>query len=134
MGKWLAVRLLLDTHAFLWWLAGSPRLSGSAQGVIGDDRNTAFVSAASAWEIATKSRLGKLPQADAVAFDVRGCIVGQGFEELAIDVDDAERAGRLPGPHRDPFDRVLIAQAQSRSLPIVSTDRVFDRYGVQRIW
>ena len=134
MGKWLAVRLLLDTHAFLWWLAGSPRLSDSAQGAIGNDQNTALVSAASAWEIATKHRLGKLPQADAVAFDVRGCIVGQGFEELAIDVDDAERAGRLPGPHRDPFDRVLIAQAQARGLPIVSTDRVFDRYGVKRIW
>lgn len=134
MGRWLALRLLLDTHAFLWWLAGSPRLSGGAQRVIDDDGNTAFVSAASAWEIATKHRLGKLLQADAVAMDVRGCIVGQGFEELAIDVDDAERAGRLPGPHRDPFDRVLVAQAQARSLPIVSTDRVFDRYGVQRIW
>ena len=128
------MRLLLDTYAFLWWLAGSPRLSDGARRAIGDDSNTAFVSAASAWEIATKHRLGKLPQADAVAFDVKGCIVGQGFQELAIDVDDAERAGRLPGPRRDPFDRVLIAQAQARSLPIVSTDTVFDRYGVQRIW
>ena len=128
------MRLLLDTHTFLWWLAGSPRLSIGAQRAIDDDRNAAFVSAASAWETATKHRLGKLPEADAVAFDVRGCIVGQGFEELAIDVDDAERAGRLPGPHRDPFDRVLIAQAQARSLPIVSTDKVFDQYGVQRIW
>ena len=109
-------------------------MSGAARSVIDDEHNTAFVSAASAWEIATKHRLGKLPQADAVASDVRGCIVGQGFQELAIDVDDAERAGRLPGPHRDPFDRVLITQAQARNLPIVSTDKVFDRYGVQRIW
>lgn len=84
--------------------------------------------------MATRHRLGKLPQADAVASDVRGCVVGQGFEELKIDVDDAERAGRLPSPHRDPFDRVLIAQAKARNPPIVSTDRVFDRYGVQRIW
>lgn len=128
------MRLLLDTHAFLWWLAGSPRLSKPAQEAINDEQNTAFVSAASAWEITTKHRLGKLPQADAVALDVRSCIVSQGFEELAIDVDDAERAGRLPGPHRDPFDRVLIAQAQARNLPIVSTDRVFDQYTVQRIW
>ena len=102
--------------------------------MIGDEQNTAYVSAASAWEIATKHRLGKLPEANAVAFDVRGCIANQGFEELAIDVDDAERAGRLPGPHRDPFDRVLIAQAQARNLPIVSKDSMFDRYGVQRIW
>ncbi len=128
------MRLLLDTHALLWWLEGSPRLSDAARRMIGDEQNTAFVSAASAWEIATKHRLGKLPEANAVAFDVRGCIASQGFEELAIDVDDAERAGRLPGPHRDPFDRVLIAQAQARDLPIVSKDSMFDRYGVQRIW
>lgn len=128
------MRLLLDTHAFLWWLAGSLRLSAAAQETIGDEQNTAFVSAASAWEIATKHRLGKLPEANAVAFDVRGCIARQGFEELAIDVDDTERAGRLPGPHRDPFDRVLIAQAQARNLPVVSKDSMFDHYGVQRIW
>ena len=128
------MRLLLDTHALLWWLEGSPRLSDPARTMIGDEQNTAYVSAASAWEIATKHRLGKLPEANAVAFDVRGCIAKQGFEELAIDVDDAERAGRLPGPHRDPFDRVLIAQAQARNLPIVSKDSMFDRYGVQRIW
>ena len=128
------MRLLLDTHAFLWWLEGSRRLSDPARRMIGDEQNTAFVSAASAWEITTKHRLGKLPEANAIASDVRGCIAREGFEELAIDVDDAERAGRLPGPHRDPFDRVLIAQAQARNLPIVSKDSVLDRYGVQRIW
>lgn len=128
------MHLLLDTHAFLWWLAGNPRLSSTAQDVIGDEQNKAFVSAAAAWETATKHRIGKLPEANEMAFDVRGCIARQGFEELAIDVDDAERAGRLPGPHRDPFDRVLIAQAQARNLPIVSKDSIFDRYGVLRIW
>lgn len=128
------MRLLLDTHAFLWWLAGSRRLSRTARSAIGDDANDVAVSAASAWEIATKHRLGKLPEADAVALDVAGGIASQGFEELGITVDDAERAGRLPGLHRDPFDRVLIAQALSRRLVIASIDPVFDRYGVSRLW
>ena len=82
----------------------------------------------------TRYRIGKLAQAGAVALDVTGSIAGQGFEELAITVDDAERAGGLPGLHRDPFDRVLIAQALARNLPIVSADRVFDGYGVHRLW
>ena len=110
------------------------RLSGVARRAIEDDANTIFASAASAWEIATKHRIGKLAQAEAVALDVAGSIAGQGFEELAITVDDAERAGRLPGPHRDQFDRVLIAQALARNLTIVSVDRVFDGYGVHRLW
>ena len=133
MGRPLTVQVLLDTHAFLWWLGGNPRLSGAARRVIEDDANTIFVSAASAWEIATKHRIGKLPQAEAVALDVTGSIAGQGFEELAISVDDAERAGRLPGLHRDPFDRVLIAQALARDLAIVSVDQAFDGYGVRRL-
>ena len=128
------MRVLLDTHAFLWWIADSARLSGTARRAIEDDANTIFVSAASAWEIATKHRIGKLPQAEAVALDVTGSIADQGFEELAISVDDAERAGRLPGLHRDPFDRVLIAQALARDLVIVSVDQAFDGYGVHRLW
>ena len=95
---------------------------------------TSLSAPASAWEIATKCRLGKLPWGEAVAADVVGQIAGQGFEGLAIDVADAERAGRLPGPHRDPFDRMLIAQALARGLPVVSVDEVFDAYGVNRLW
>jgi len=128
------VRLLLDTHALLWWLAGDTRLSEAASGAIADDANAILVSAASAWEIATKHRIGKLARAAAAALDVTGAVAGQGFEELAITVDDAERAGRLPGPHRDPFDRVLAAQALARDLTVVSVDRVFDGYGVRRLW
>ena len=128
------MRVLLDTHAFLWWIADSARLSGAARRMIDDDANSVFVSAASAWEITTKHRIGKLAQAEAVALDVAGSIAGQGFEELAITVDDAARAGRLPGLHRDPFDRVLIAQALVRDLAIVSVDKVFDGYGVRRLW
>ena len=99
-----------------------------------DDTNEIFVSAASAWEIATKYRLGKLPGGEALAVDVAGTIRRQGFEELAISIADAERAGRLPGPHRDPFDRMLIAQALARDLPVVSMDAVFDGCGVNRLW
>ena len=128
------MRALLDTHAFLWWIADSARLSAVARDVISDEANDILVSAASAWEIATKFRIGKLPGAEAVALDFAAQISGQGFEELAIDVSEAGRAGRLPGPHRDPFDRMLVAQALLRELPVVSVDSVFDRYGVSRLW
>ena len=80
------------------------------------------------------SRLGKLPLPEEAAFDVAGAIVGQGFRELPIGVQDASLAGRLPGPHRDPFDRMLIAQALSRNLVLVSVEALFDRYGVRRLW
>lgn len=128
------MRILLDTHAFLWWLAGNERLSEAARAVIANHENVILVSAASAWEIATKHRLGKLPEAEAVAHDVASCIADQGFEELAVSVRDGERAGRLPGPHRDPFDRMLIAQALALDLALVSVETLFDGYGVRRIW
>ena len=129
-----AARLLLDTHAFLWWLAGSPRLVKGARRSIADDENDVLVSAASAWEIATKYRLGKLPEAEALAGDIRGGIADQGFNELAVSVADAERAGRLAGTHRDPFDRMLIAQALAHDLVLVSNEEAFDRFGVNRLW
>lgn len=128
------MRALLDTHAFLWWLADSRRLSRTAYRAIADEANDIFVSAASAWEITTKHRLGRLPEDAVAAVDVAGSITGQGFGDLTISVADAERAGRLPGPHRDPFDRMLIAQALAHDLVIVSIDAVFDRYGVNRLW
>ena len=128
------MRLLLDTHAFFWWLSGSRRLSLPARQAIGDEDNEVMVSAASAWEIATKHRIGKLPDADALALDIPGAIAGQNFEELPITVEHAVRAGSLPGPHRDPFDRMLIAQALSGNLVLVSIESLFDRYGVRRLW
>lgn len=99
-----------------------------------DDANTVLVSAASAWEIATNARIGKLPGALEVAADIAGCIASQRFDSLDITVLHAQRAGRLPGAHRDPFDRMLVAQAQIEDLPIVTNDRVFDEYGVTRLW
>ena len=128
------MRALLDTHAFLWWVADSRRLSGRARDAIRNEANTIAVSAASAWEIATKHRLGRLPEADGLADDIRGAIVRQDFAELPVSVADAERAGRLPGPHRDPFDRMLIAQALAHDLAIISNERAFDRYGINRLW
>jgi PIN domain nuclease of toxin-antitoxin system len=128
------VKVLLDTHALLWWLDGDRRLSKLAQRIIGNDENTVLVSAASAWEICTKFRLGKLPGAAEVAADVKGCIDSQGFVLLPITVAHAQRAGNLPGPHRDPFDRMLIAQSQAEDLSIITIDPVFARYDAKVIW
>ena len=128
------MRLLLDTHAFIWWLEGSRRLSPPARQAIEDEENDVLISAASAWEITTKHRLGKLPGTDAITADVAGAIANQGFNELAITVDDASRAGSLPSLHRDPFDRILIAQALARNLVLISIEALFDRYGVRRLW
>jgi len=128
------VRLLLDTHTLLWWLDGDRRLSRRARAAIGDDGNAVFVSAASAWELATKARLGKLPGAVDVATDVAGCLTRQGFLELPITVLHAQRAGSLRIDHRDPFDRMLIAQAQMEDLPIVTNEGLFDGFGIERVW
>ncbi len=128
------MRLLLDTHALLWWLDGDRRLSRRARSRLQDADNVVLVSAASAWEITTKARIGKLPGALDVAEDVAGAVASQGFTALDISILHAQRAGRLPGEHRDPFDRMLIAQAQLEDVPIVSNKTVFDAYGVSRVW
>ena len=128
------MRLLLDTHAFLWWYEGNSRMSLPARQAVDDDSNEVLVSAASAWEITTKHRMGKLSGADPIAFDIPGAIAAQGFEELPVTVAEAARAGALPGPHRDPFARMLIAQALSRDLLLISTDAAFDKYHVRRLW
>ena len=128
------MRVLLDTHAFLWWLDGDKRMSRRARQVIANEETSVYLSAASAWEITTKFRLGKLPGAADVANDVLGCMSSQGFLALDIKVAHAQRAGLLPGPHRDPFDRMLIAQSQAEDLPLVTVDAIFDQYGVRCIW
>ncbi len=128
------MRLLLDTHALIWWFAGSDRLPPPARRAIEDEENNVLISAASAWEIITKHRLGKLPEAERLALDITGTIASQDFKELPITVDDAVRAGSLLGIHRDPFDRMLIAQALSRNLVLISSESLFDRYGVRRLW
>jgi PIN domain nuclease of toxin-antitoxin system len=126
--------VLLDTHALLWWALDDPQLSRRAYGAIADAATTVHVSAASAWEIATKVRLGKLPGAERVATNLGAYLARQGFQELPVTVVHGQRAGALPGTHKDPFDRMLIAQAQAENLALVSNETVFDRYGVSRLW
>ncbi len=128
------MRLLLDTHALLWWLSDDPGLPASARKVIARGSNTVLVSAASAWEIATKVRLGKLPDAADLVADFGGYLVREHFESLSVSAEHAVRAGLLPGPHKDPFDRMLVAQAQAENVPIVSNDVAFDTYRVRRLW
>jgi len=128
------VRLLLDTHALIWWLLGDPALSRAARSAIADDDNEVIVSAASGWEISTKHRLGKLPGAANLAEDLGGAIASQGFGELPISLRHAQLAGKLPGDHRDPFDRMLVAQAILGGLTVVSNETVFDRWAVRRLW
>jgi PIN domain nuclease of toxin-antitoxin system len=128
------VRVLLDTHALLWWFAGDPQLSATAYAAIDDAANDVIVSAASAWEIATKVRIGKLPDHAGIANDLSTHIAAQGFSSLAITIEHGQRAGLLPGPHRDPFDRMLIAQAHAEGVTLVSNEEIFDSYGVSRIW
>jgi PIN domain nuclease of toxin-antitoxin system len=128
------MRLLLDTHTLLWWLAEDPSLPASARKLIANKNNDVLVSAASAWEIATKVRLGKLPIALDLAHDFTAYLERERFETLAVSADHGIRAGLLPGPHKDPFDNMLIAQALAENLAIVSNDVVFDGYGVKRVW
>jgi len=128
------MHVLLDTHALLWWLSDDPALTPSARKTITDTKNAVYVSAASAWEIATKVRLGKLPTAVDLASDFAGFLDRERFQPLAISVEHAIRAGLLPGAHKDPFDRMLIAQSQAENMPIVSNEMLFDSYGTRRIW
>ena len=128
------MRLLLDTHALIRWLAGDPSLSADAKAAIIDPENEIFVSAVSAWEIATKHRIGRLHHAEALALDASGALASQGSIELPITVLRGQTAGSLPGPHRDPFDRMLIAQATFAGLLLVSNEAVFDLYAVRRLW
>ena len=126
--------MLIDTHALLWWLNDEPSLSHAARKAMAESSNVILVSAASAWEIAIKVRLGKLPTAEELAADFEGFMLREGFTILDITANHAVRAGLLPGPHKDPFDRMLISQAQAESVPIITNERVFEAYGVRRIW
>ena len=130
----MRLRLLFDTHALIWWLTDSSQLPEGVRRAIFDPSNEKLISAATAWEITTKHRLGKLPGSELIAADFTAVISRQGFEALPITVEEAARAGALSGPHRDPFDRMLIAQALTRSLVLISNESLFDRYGVRRLW
>jgi len=128
------MRLLLDTHTFLWAITGDKRLSRTAHALLSSFESEVFVSAASAWEISTKYRLGKLPETHSLMPGIVGIVEQVGFHELPISLDHAQRAGSLAGTHNDPFDRMLIAQAQAENLTLVSNERLFDSFGIRRVW
>ena len=130
----MLLRLLLDTHAIIWWQTRNARLSNHARVTIDDESNVRMFSAASVWEIVTKHRLGRLPAVEEFVHDIVERLTNQGYEELPISATEAALSGSLPGPVHDPFDRMLIAQALLNGLVLVSNERVFDQYGVQRLW
>jgi len=125
---------MLDTHTLLWWLAGDKKLSQVARRTIADTANDIYVSAASAWEVTTKSRIGKLPGAGPLAVDFAREVRQQGFVALPITLEHGQVAAALSGDHRDPFDRMLVAQAREEKMAIVSNDTALDEFGVRRIW
>ena len=128
------MRLLLDTHTFLWWVAASGELSRKAQSAVGSARNECFVSVASGWEIAIKVSLGKLRIDGALERFLPEQLAANGFRALAIDLKHAARVATLPFHHRDPFDRLLVAQALEENLAMVTADPVIAKSGVKRVW
>lgn len=128
------MRVLLDTHALIWWVLDSETLSKYARRTISEIGNEIHISAATTWEIATKFRLGKLPQAEPFVNRFGESLLELGFLDLPITIDHAQRAGLLPGDHKDPFDRLLIAQAQAENLILISNEQLFDGYGIRRLW
>jgi PIN domain nuclease of toxin-antitoxin system len=128
------VKVLLDTCAVIWATLSPSSLPRRVQETIADEGNVVLVSAASAWEIATKVRLGKLPGAGRLEREYLDVMERAGYTLLAIDTECALRAGRLVAEHRDPFDRMIAAQALSLDIPVLSSDALFDQFGVRRIW
>ena len=128
------MRYLLDTHTLLWALFEDELISPRGRKLILSPANELLVSAASAWEIATKHRLGKLPQAQALTGNFIPTIAAAGYLLLPISVEHALRAGSLPGDRRDPFDRMLAAQSIHDDIPLLSNDEQLDVFGLRRIW
>lgn len=128
------MRALLDTHTLLWAAYRKDLLSSRAHRLLEARVDDLVVSAASAWEIATKFRLGRLPQAHVLTNNFVDVVTQAGYSLLSISPEHAIRAGRLPGEHKDPFDRILAAQAIHEDLPIISNDNCFDSFAVRRKW
>src|SRR5262249_50043035 len=128
------MRLLVDTHAFFWWLKNDGRLSRRALRSLENAGNEILISPVVAWELATKSRIGKWPEGQVVVHDLNNLIAANGLTELPISIDHGRLAGLLPGAHRDPFDRMLAAQAKLEALTLVTGDRVFSEFGIQVLW
>ena len=128
------MKVLLDTHALIWAIVHPELLSDKAARIVGDPSSEIVVSAASAWEVSTKFRLGKLPIAEALERDFVQTLLEVGYTLVPIDAEIALRAGRLVADHGDPFDRIIAAQALALDIPVISTDAKLDLFGVRRIW
>lgn len=128
------MKVLLDTNALLYALLMPGALSGEVAEIIADSGNEIVVSAASAWEVATKVRIGKLPMGEALERDFVHRMATAGYTLIAIDAETALLAGRLMGEHRDPFDRIIAAHALRESVPVLSSDAKLDAFGIRRIW
>lgn len=120
-------RCLLDTHALLWWLADAPEIGERCKEIISDERNEIFVSAATTWEISIKMALGKLTAPE----DMDSVVEDEGFSKLPISLYHGQLAGQLSNIHRDPFDRMLIAQAQSEGLLFITADQIIPQYSLR---
>jgi PIN domain nuclease of toxin-antitoxin system len=128
------MRLLLDTHTLLWWWADDARLTGPARAALADESNEVLVSAATAWEIATKQRIGKLPAWPMPVGGFDALVAADGLGQLPVSAAHAWHAGSLAWPHRDPFDRMLAAQAMLDRLTLVTRDPVFAELPISTLW
>lgn len=128
------MRLLLDTHTFLWWINNDPLLSESARVAIASERNECFLSLASCWELAIKTSIGKLRLTKSVERFIPEELAANDFQLLTLDFRHVAKVETLPFHHRDPFDRLLVAQVLTERMTIISADTVLSEYGVKRIW
>lgn len=128
------MNFLLDTHAFLWWVNDAPELSEDARTYLADTRNEVFFSLASVWELAIKISIGKLNLEEPLEKFVPEQLQCNGFRQLEISFRHVAGVASLPFHHRDPFDRLILAQALAERLPVLTVDSAFDAYGIQRLW
>jgi PIN domain nuclease of toxin-antitoxin system len=128
------MKVLLDTHTFLWWITDDPKLSLRVRGIISDRENEIFISAATGWEIAIKSQIGRLKLPDEPQRFILEQLKINGMKSLPIEMRHALHVSTLPTYHQDPFDRILIAQAQMEDLPVLSADPEIGKYEVTIIW
>jgi PIN domain nuclease of toxin-antitoxin system len=128
------MKAILDTHVVLWWVTDNPQLSQTARDIISNSSNTLYVSIASSWEIIIKAQTGKLPLPEPPTQFIQSCLAVNRFVNLPIDLSHVLQVDNLPHHHKDPFDRILIAQAQVEDIPLITVDHLVIQYPVQTIW
>jgi PIN domain nuclease of toxin-antitoxin system len=128
------MKAILDTHVILWWVTNNPQLSQTARDIISDSSNTLYVSVVSSWEIIIKAQTGKLPLPEPPTQFIQSCLMVNRFVSLPIDLSHVLQVDNLPHHHKDPFDRILIAQAQVENIPLITIDHLIVQYPVQTLW